>query len=140
MPYILTYEPLVCLLNRCGCSNIDPLPVLPPEPSPPCYICDGDPDATIWNPSTVIPFEAIPPKLLEQIPEIFDGILDIIPPEITDQILKLTAGFTGFEITCGLLDSFASGAMIFGHGLSDAQCLIVNEMGDEIMKLYVCSQ
>ena len=97
--------------------SVSPVPVSLPSPTllPPCYICDGDPDATIGKPNVVIP-------------------PDLIPSEFEDEISKLPAGFA---ITCNLLDSFARGTALPGYGLTAEQCHIVNELGDEIMQLYV---
>ena len=115
-----------CVLNRCGCSNFEPFPVpswvpvpVPsPQPFPPCYICDGDPDATIENPNNVIPLNAI-------------------PPEFADEISVLPAGF---DVTCGVLDSFARGTALIGQGFTPEQCQIVTESKDEVMELYVYNQ
>ena len=87
----------------------------PPQPILPCYICDGDPDATIENPNNVIPLNAIPPE--------FAGLISKLP--------------AGFDVTCGVLDSFARGTGLPGYGLTAEQCQIVDDSGDEVMELYV---
>ena len=113
--------------------------VPPPQPFPPCYVCNGDPGMSIGFPNKVIPLDIIPSEFAAQIPQLIEIILYTIPPEFAEQIPDLADQIpslaAGFEVTCGLLDSFARGAALLGFGLTTEQCQLVNLWGDEILEM-----